>query len=49
MASSSGWRSFSMSGMVRLRYIHLLVSSCDKAAYAACGWLLAIWDRRSTS
>ena len=30
---------FEMLGVVRLRYVHLLISPCVKAA---CGWVLAI-------
>ena len=31
-----------MLGVVRLRYVHLLISPCVRAAKAACGWVLAI-------
>ena len=38
-----------MLGAVRMRNVHLLVTAWVKTAYAACGWNLAISDRRLIS
>ena len=40
---------FAMFGVVLARYVHLLVRPCVKAAKAACGWVMAIDERRSSS
>ena len=49
MVSSSSWKRFSQSGMVLARYAHLLERPWQKAAYAACGWVVAIDERLLTS
>ena len=41
--------SSAMFGVVLARYVHLLVSPCANAANAACGWVMATEERRSSS
>ncbi len=45
-ASSSGFRRGPMSGVVLLRYVHLLVMPWVRAENAAWGWVFAIVARR---
>ena len=52
MVSSRGLMSSTMFGVVLARYVHLLVSPCvnaTNAANTACGWEMAMEERRSNS
>ncbi len=42
MLSSSGLNRFSIFGVVRAKYVHLLEKPCVKAAKAQCDWVMAI-------
>ena len=35
--------------VVLARYVHLLVSPCVNASNAACGWVMAMEEKRSSS
>ena len=49
MVSLRGLMSSAMFEVVLARYVHLLVSPCVNTANAACGWVMAMEERRSSS